>query len=63
MIVGIRGPGGKYGLYVLPTCGIPVRYGFAACREILSYSYNQLIQNKNPLDFPRDLKTRLQGLQ
>lgn len=28
---GITGPGVKYGLKVLPTWGIPVRYGLVAC--------------------------------
>lgn len=31
-IAGITGPGVKYGLKVLPTWGIAVRYGFVACR-------------------------------
>lgn len=35
IIVGMMGPGAKYGLYVLPTWGIPVRYGLAACHRII----------------------------
>lgn len=33
IIAGIIGLGAKYGLYALPTCGIPVRYGLVACEN------------------------------